>query len=320
MPIDTLHPPARETRPRRPRTAARFPVPTHNRWTLALFALFFCVAAVPTSAGGAGEPHSVFRQFRWEVIAHQGGNHLWPDNTMVAFEGAAALGVDVLEMDVHQTADGAIVVIHDHTVDRTTDGTGTVWEMTLAEINSLDAAYRWPHHLETQEYPYRGAGVTIPTLEEVLHRFPDMPMVIEIKQKDPPMVDDFGALLRRFDRAANTVVASFHPEVISEFRQKFPEFATAGVEPEVRRFYVLNSIFLGGIYRPTMDALQVPERFGRLRVIKPRFVRVARRKGLAVHVWTVNRREDMERILETGVDGIMTDRPDLLLDVLGRAD
>jgi glycerophosphoryl diester phosphodiesterase len=252
----------------------------------------------------------------WTVIAHQGGNQLRPGDTMAAFEHAVELGVDALELDVHATADGVLVVIHDDTVDRTTNGTGAVSELTLEEIKALDAGYNWPLHEESDEYPFRGTGVTIPTLEEVLVAFPDMPMAIEIKQADPPIVEPFGNLLKEYDRAGNTIVASFHPEVMQEFREQFPEFATAGVEPEIRRFFVLNKLFLGRSYRPPMNAFQVPERFGNLKVITPRFVRVAQSRGLAVHVWTINHPDDMERILDTGVDGIMTDRPDLLLDVV----
>ncbi len=256
--------------------------------------------------------------FDWTVIAHQGGNHIRPDNTLEAFRHAVELGVDALEMDVHATSDGALVVIHDETVDRTTNGSGRVSDLSLEEIQSLDAAYHWPHHMETDERPYRGRGITIPTLEEVLREFPDMPMTIEIKQAAPPIVTPFGELLQQYDREQNTVVASFHPEVIREFRDQFPAFATSGVQPEILTFYILKTLFMGWVYGPPMEAFQVPERFGSLRVITPRFVSSAQRRGLDVHVWTVNDRESMERILSRGVDGIITDRPDLLLDILGR--
>ncbi len=252
----------------------------------------------------------------WKVIAHQGGNHIRPDNTLMAFSHAVELGVDALELDVHATADGQLVVIHDDTVDRTTNGSGRVSELTLAEIRELDAAWNWPHHEETDEHPYRGQGVSIPTLEEVLREFPDVPMTIEIKQADPPIVDAFGEMLQRFDREQNTIVASFHPEVMREFRERFPDFATSGVEPEIRAFYVMKTAFSGWLYRPKMEAFQVPETSGNLKVITPRFVRAAQRRGINVQVWTVNDREAMLRVLETGVDGIITDRPDLLLEVL----
>lgn len=285
---------------------------------VALGAMLSLMCASPAAAMSEAEPHPAITGNSWAAIAHQGGNHLRPGDTMVAFRHAVELGVDVLEMDVHATRDGVLVVIHDDTVDRTTNGAGAVSDLTLEELRSLDAGYNWPLHLETDERPYRGAGVTIPTLEEVLREFPSMPMVIEIKQADPPIVEAFGEMLRQYGRAGNTIVASFHPAVMEDFRGQFPEFATAGVEPEIRRFFVMNKLFLGGLFHPEMDAFQVPERFGNLTVITPRFVRVAKRRGLDVHVWTVNNPDDMERMLDAGVDGIMTDRPDLLMAVLAR--
>lgn len=255
---------------------------------------------------------------RWQVIAHQGGNHLRPDNTMLAFEHAVDLGVDALEMDVHATADGVLVVIHDDSVDRTTNGSGLVKEMTFSRLRELDAAYNWPHHVDSTDHPYRGQGVRIPSLEEVLRRFPDVPMTIEIKQADPPIVDRFGELLQRYDREQNTIVASFHPEVMSDFRERFPAFATSGVEPEVRTFYVMKTVFAAWLYPPPMEAFQVPEASGDLRVITPRFVRAAHRRGLNVQVWTVNDTDSMRRVLDAGVDGVITDRPDLALGAVGR--
>lgn len=265
----------------------------------------------------AGQKQAV-TDHRWQVVAHQGGNHLRPDNTMLAFEHAVELGVDALEMDVHSTADGVLVVIHDETVDRTTNGSGAVKDMTFAELRELDAAYNWPHHENSDEHPYRGRGIRIPSLEEVLRRFPDMPMTIEIKQADPPVVDRFGELLQRYDREQNTIVASFHPQVMREFRARFPAFATSGVEPEIRTFYAMKTVFAGWLYPPPMEAFQVPETSGNLRVITPRFVQAAHRRGLNVQVWTVNDADSMRRVLAAGADGIITDRPDLLLEVLGR--
>jgi glycerophosphoryl diester phosphodiesterase len=260
--------------------------------------------------------HPALENYNWQVIAHQGGNHLWPDNTLFAFEQATAAGVDVLEMDVHASSDGHLVVIHDDTVDRTTNGSGLVWELSLEEIQSLDAAYNWPHHIDTDEHPYRGQGIRVPTLEAVLQRFPDMPMVIEIKQSDPPIVDEFGRLLQQYDREQNTVVASFSPEVMQEFRQKFPAFATSGVEPEIRTFFVLTKLFAGWVYPPPMHVFAVPEQFGNLRVITPRFVSSAQRRGIEVQAWTINEREQMIRMLDAGVDGIITDEPVLLINLL----
>ncbi len=254
------------------------------------------------------------------VIAHQGGNHLWPDNTLVAFRGAAAMGVDVLELDIASTSDGVLVVIHDLTVDRTTNGSGPVNSFTLAELRELDAAYHWPHHVPEDErtYPYRGQGVVIPTLEEVFLEFPDIRINVEIKQADPPIVEKLAELIDEYDRWDSTLVASFDAETMYAFRERWPHAATSTVEPEVRRFFTLNLLFLGRFYRSPAAAFQVPNRFGNLHVIRPRFARIANRRGVDVHGWTPNTEEAIQEMIDDGVQGIITDRPDIAMRLLGR--
>lgn len=251
------------------------------------------------------------------VIAHQGGEQLRPSNTMAAFTHAVELGVDVLEMDIHSTRDGVLVVMHDDTVDRTTDGNGRIQDLTLTEIKQLDAGYYWTDD-EGQTYPFRGQGITVPTLEEVFAAFPDMPMNIEIKQSDPSIVATFCALLDQYDMRDQVLIPSFHPETMVEFREKCPGVATSMTEPEIRRFFVLNTLHLGRLFNPPGEAFQVPEYSGDLHVVTGRFVAGARERNIDVHVWTVNDPADMARLIDLGVDGIITDRPDLLLEVLGR--
>ncbi|MCA9875281.1 MAG: glycerophosphodiester phosphodiesterase [Anaerolineales bacterium] len=251
------------------------------------------------------------------VIAHQGGEQLRPSNTMPAFENAVALGVDVLEMDTHSTQDGVLVVMHDDTVDRTTDGNGRIQDLTLAQIKQLDAGYYWTDD-EGQTYPYRGQGITVPTLEEVFAAFPDMPMNIEIKQSDPSIVQTFCDLLDQYDMQDQVLIPSFHPDTMVEFREKCPGVASSMTEPEIRRFFVLNTLHLGRLFGPPGEAFQVPEYSGSLHVVTDRFVTGAHERNIDVHVWTVNDPADMQRLIDLGVDGIITDRPDLLLEVLGR--
>ena len=249
------------------------------------------------------------------VIAHQGGEGLRPSNTMLAFENAVALGVDVLEMDVHSTSDGALVLIHDDTVDRTTDGRGRVLDFTLIELQQLDAGEYWTPD-DGGTYPYRGQGVRIPTLEEVVTAFPQMKYNIEIKQVDPSIAVPLCKLLRHYGLTDRALVASFHPTAMNEFRAACPEVATSMVEDEIRPFFILNAVFLGSLYRPPGAAFQVPEYSGSLHVLTPRFVRGAQRNNVAVHPWTIDDPADMARFLDMGVDGIITDRPDLMLELL----
>ena len=257
------------------------------------------------------------------VIAHQGGEGLRPSNTMTAFANAVALGVDVLETDVHATADGELVLMHDDTVDRTTDGSGILREMTLAEVQALDAGYYWTDD-DGQSYPYRGQGLRVPTLRELLTAFPQMRFNVEIKEQEPPVAEPLCGLIRELGMAEQMLVASFNEAAIVAFRQACREVATSMVQAEIIPFFALSKLWLGATYQPQVEAIQVPEfrggivPWGDLRVVNGRFVRDAQHHNIEFHVWTVNETDDMQRMLDWGVDGIITDRPDRLLALLGR--
>lgn len=251
------------------------------------------------------------------VIAHQGGDGVWPGETMLAYQSATELGADVLEMDIHITADGELILMHDETVDRTTDGTGEIETMTLADLKKLDAAYDWTPD-EGQTYPYRGKGVTVATLKEVFEAFPEMRMTIEIKKTNASMAKPFCDLIREYNMQDNILAASFHDERLKEFRKECPEVATSSAKNETTVFVLLTKSFLGGFYSPKFHSLQVPEESGGITVMTPSFVRAAHARNLAVEPWTINDEETMREFIEWGVDGIITDRPDILLKVLGR--
>jgi glycerophosphoryl diester phosphodiesterase len=250
------------------------------------------------------------------VIAHRGGRRLWPENTLYAFEHAVDLGVDVLEMDIHSTKDGVLVVMHDNTVDRTTNGSGAVQDFTLAELEELDAGYNWT--ADDQSFPFRGQGITVPTMEKVFATLPNALMNIEIKQTQPSIVVPFCQMIRDYGMTERVLVASFDTNTIKEFRRACPEIATTAGEDEVRIFFGLNLAFLGAIYSSPAEALQVPEYSGDMRVVTQRFVHTAHKHNVDIHVWTVNDINDMRRFLNLGVDGIVTDYPDQLLTLLKR--
>jgi glycerophosphoryl diester phosphodiesterase len=250
------------------------------------------------------------------VIAHRGGMHLWPENTIYAFERALALGADVLEMDLHTTADGAIVVLHDSTVDRTTEGTGVVRDFTLERLTALDAGYRWSPD-GGRSFPLRAQGLTIPTLEQVLLAFPEARLNLEIKQAAPSLVPQLCELVRSFRAQERVLVASFQEEAVHEFRVTCPGAATSATAREARRFVALKPL-PSPPYIPPAKALQLPERLGRITVLSPSLIRAAHAANLQVHAFTINEPERMRRLLELGVDGIVTDRPDLMLELLGR--
>lgn len=265
--------------------------------------------------------HPFFSDDDFLVIAHQGGNLIRPDNTMLAFENAVALGVNVLEMDIHGSMDGALVVMHDETVDRTTDGSGRISDLTLTQIKALDAAYRWSSN-DGVTFPYRGQGVTVPTLEEVFIAFPEVRMNIEIKQTDPSIAEPFCGLIRDYGRSHSVLVASFHKSAIKQFRAACPGVATAMVQAEIQNYFLLNTLFLSSLYQPPAEAFQVPQYFdlpvlGRTHVTTDRFINSAQQLNIQVHVWTVNDPAEMAQLIAAGVDGIITDRPDLLLGLIG---
>jgi glycerophosphoryl diester phosphodiesterase len=250
------------------------------------------------------------------VIAHRGGGGLWPENTQCAFEHAAQLpGVVALETDMHPTKDGILMVAHDEDLDRMTNGHGRVVDHTLAELRKLDAGYYFSPD-GGQTYPWRGRGCYLPTLAELFERFPEHVINIDIKQQTPSIVEPFVALIERYGMTHNVVVGSFHEETLAEFRRCAPQVATAASYNEVRLFYLLNKIGLTRFWRGQCVVFQIPETDENRRVVTPRFVHNLKRCGQQVHVWTVNESADMRRLLEWGVDGIITDYPDRLLALL----
>lgn len=238
---------------------------------------------------------------------------------MTAFQGAVDLGYRYLETDVHATRDGVLVTIHDGILERTTDGSGPVSALTLEELKRLDAGYRFsPDGGRT--FPFRGKGITVPTLAEVAEAFPDVRLNVEVKQSEPPLVDAVAAAVALIEESVlhdRILVASFDDRVIQEFRRRMGDsVATSSATWEATRFWLASRLGLTRWLRRPYDALQVPPRQGRLTVVDRRFVRAAHRRGLQVHVWTVDEAEEMRRLLDLGVDGLMSDRPDTLLEVL----
>ena len=283
---------------------------------LAALAAAYAIAAL-LAQPAAEHPFFTQSEQRPLVMAHRGGRALWPENTLYAFERAVELGVDVLEMDIRTTADGVPIVMHDDTVDRTTNGSGPVHSFTLDELKSLDAGYAWSPD-DGQTFPHRGQGITVPTLEEVFAAFPAMPLNIEIKQEEPSMVEPFCQLIRDHGLVDQIIVASFHQETLDEFRETCPDVATATSTSETVMLFALSRLFLESTYGAPAEAAQVPEYRSGLHVLAPRFVDAAHNRNLEVHAWTINNEDDMQRMIALGVDGIITDYPDRLLALLGR--
>lgn len=283
-----------------------------RRWPLALVATLFAVLSGALALTAEPAPAVLLSQVTEPTnIAHGGAQGHAPGNTLEAFALALEQGADALEMDAQLTADGEVVLIHDGTVDRTTDGTGAVADMTLDELQELDAGHRFEG--PDGDFPYRGTGVRIPTLDGVFAAFPDIPMIIELKtDSGPGIVPAVADRVRAHGREDDVVVASFSLDYIREFRELLPGVPTNMPEAELRDFYVRQLLGVDRWWSPPGEFLQVPEVHEGLRVVTPGTVAAAHRRGTAMQVWTVNEAEDMNRLLNLGVDGIMTDYPDRL--------
>ena len=262
------------------------------------------------------EGHVFFRHFdEYPLVIAHAGSELYPTDTMYAFERYAAMGVDILEMDTNMTADGEIVVIHDSTIDRTTDGSGKVSEMTLEEIQQYDAAYNWTQD-DGATYPLRGQSITVPSLREVFEAFPGYPMIVEIKQESPSMAGALCDLIKEYGMEKDVMVPSFSDTAMQEFRTACPAVATHASTGEVTRFVILNFLGLSGVLTPQYQAFGVPESEYGIPIVNRWFVWNAHRHNLDVQIWTINDPEEMQRFIDMGVDGIMTDRTDLMLELL----
>jgi len=263
------------------------------------------------------------------AFAHQGGAWEWPSSTLFAIRQAIASGATAIELDVHATADGELVVSHDSTVDRTTDGTGAITEMTLAELRTLDNAYWFIPGADVTpdrspgDYPYRGRApedpdFAIATLREVLEHFPGVVLNLDIKQTAPavaPYEATLASLLAEFGRQDDVIVASFLDEALDRFRAVAPQVPTsAGTNATTECWRAVHE----GRPIPSLPAVafQVPERLGELLVVDEPFVSAAHAAGIAVHVWTVNDETQMHHLVDLGVDGIITDLPSTLEQVL----
>jgi glycerophosphoryl diester phosphodiesterase len=272
--------------------------------------------AAAAEAGVAAE-HAFFRGLRRPtVIAHRGGGALRPENTLLAFRHAVALGVDVVELDVHATADGVLVVIHDPTVDRTTDGAGAVPTLGLAELHRLDAGHRWSVD-GGRTFPYRGRGLRVPTFDAVLAALPSTRLVAEIKPAAAAFAAEVCRAIQAAHAAERVLVGSFDGAALDEFRRACPTVATGASSHEAGRFVTTSALPLVSAARPPAPALLLPTRWRGLPVATTRVIAAAHRFGVAVYAWTIDDEDDMRRLLDDGVDGIVTDRPDRLLRLLG---
>lgn len=238
-------------------------------------------------------------------LAHRGSRILWPENTMTAFQGAVGLGYRYLEIDVHVSSDGRVVVFHDDSLERLTDGVGKVWDRTWNELRTLDAA----HNFKPDEgFPLRGTGLSIPLLAELLQAFPDALLNIDLKQAGIEEV--VASEIERLSAQDRVLIGSFRDWRIREFRRLTQGRVAVSAGPR-ELAQAVAACRIGLPVRGIADALQIPRR-----IVSARLVDSAHKAGKQVHAWTINDPDQMKALLAIGVDGIITDRPDVLNEVV----
>jgi glycerophosphoryl diester phosphodiesterase len=257
----------------------------------------------------------LFPAGRVAVIAHRGGSRLRPENTIAAFDHAASLGVDALECDVHLSRDGVPVVIHDATLERTTDQSGPVSARTADELAELDAAARFG---TSGDAPFRGQRLGIPRLADVLDRYPALPVIVEIKGERPDVVPTIIDVLRKSRRPGRFVVGGFSHAVLQAVRDIAPEYPTSASKPEVEAA-IRRSYFRIRPRRTGYAVFQVPYRFQGRQIFSAPFVRTVTRAGVPFQSWIIDEEADMRRLMDWGVTGLISDRPDVAMRVVREA-
>lgn len=236
------------------------------------------------------------------AIAHRGGTESAPENTVAAFRAATELGFRYLETDVHLTADGVLVAFHDDELDRVTDGSGRVADLPWSEVRRARI----------------GGTEPVPTLDELLEEFPDTRFNID--PKSDHTVVALVATLQRHDAVDRVCVGAFSDERLRRVRSLAgPELCTAAGPREITAMVATSRT--AGVAGGSSDSagyrcLQIPVRHLKVEIATPQFVAAAHRRGHQVHVWTIDEAPEMHRLLDMGVDGLMTDRPSVLRSVL----
>lgn len=248
------------------------------------------------------------------MFGHRGAAGLAPENTLPSFALAAALDVPYLELDVHGTRDGAVVVFHDPTLERTTNGEGPIAALTYSDLQKLDAGFQFTH--DGGHFPYRGQGVRVPLLRDIVRTFPHHRLNIEIKQAEPPIVDAVLDIFREANANDRCLLAAEHDEIMSVIRAAAGDrIATSMSTGDVIEFMNRFAESRWDGYAPVGRALQIPVSFEGLDLITADSVAAAHRLGLEIHAWTINDPGEMQRLVNLGVDGIISDLPGLALSL-----
>ena len=247
------------------------------------------------------------------VMAHGGRSAFVPESSFQSFKEAYELKVDVLETDIRLTKDKVPVVFHDATLDRTTNGKGPIIDYTFEQLQEFDLGY-WYQDPVTKKYPFRNKEFRIISLNDMFEKFPDVRINMDIKDRVSYAPKVLLKTIIEADAESRSLVGSFHHKQLAKFRKlhNSVNIPTSASPVEVLRFLLHSLIFT----KRNFVALQVPPNLSFLRIVTYRNILRAHRKNLAVHVWTIKEKDKMLQLLDWGIDGIFTDNPDLLLEIL----
>lgn len=251
------------------------------------------------------------------IIAHGGAKALFPENTMLAFDGSVNIGIDALEMDICLTKDEILVTHHDKTIDRMSDGEGALNDYNFEELLQFNFGDGF-ENLDG-EFPYKNTKVEIAKVEDVIAKYASYPLIIEIKDDAElgekaadlliKMIDDYGI-------KSTSIIASFHDEIIDYIIEKEKGYLVSTAETEARRMVITTKSGMTLFYKPDAMALQLPMESAGLNLTRKRIIKQAHKRNMAIHYWTINNKEDMKLLIENGADGLITDRPDLMNELI----
>jgi glycerophosphoryl diester phosphodiesterase len=258
---------------------------------------------------------SVAGRSRPLAFAHRGGAALRPENTLEAFDYGLSFGADGLELDVHLSRDGVVVVHHDETLERTTNARGPIAALGADDLAHVDAAHWFT--TDSTSYPFRGRGIGVPRLRTVLERYPRALLIVELKTPDAELARRTVDAIRDADAIGRVALGSFYWRALDAARRYEPRIPT-GAAREETRWALYRSRVRWPLGRTKYREFQVPVKAGSTVIVTPQFIAHAHRAGLPVRVWTINDPAEMEQLLQWGADSVISDRPDLAVDVCRR--
>ena len=238
------------------------------------------------------------------VIAHRGDSSNFPENSFASMNNAVDLKVDMLETDIRLTKDKKLVIFHDEKLDRITNGNGLIIDYTLSELKEFNLG-------SDQNDNHK-----ILSLEEFIEAFKDTKINIDIKDSCIDVIEILVSCIEKYNLYNNIIVSSFHDHQIKRFRKVLPNVKTGASPKEIKKFLIFMKFGLLFLINPKYYCFQVPMTHNSNQIVTPRFIRLAHKKNISVMVWTINEEDLMKYLIDVDADGIFTDRPKVLIDIL----